>query len=167
MQDTRGSAKDLHDEHDEEQVDLDGDEEEPEEIMDEEVEDEGYIEKEEKNDGQEGLDLELAEDEGFGSQDEQEADQDANVSNVDPKKLSEDDSSNDIVEDSLPVEGNGEKDGKDKEECNDEEFLARPPHATKVFVGNLPQNITKEDLTSICEQHGEVFEVNVLSSIFK
>jgi hypothetical protein len=28
MQDTRGSAEDLHDEHDEEKVDLDGDEEE-------------------------------------------------------------------------------------------------------------------------------------------
>ena len=41
--------------------------------------------REEKNDGQEGLDLELEEDEGFGSQDEQQADQDANVSNVDPE----------------------------------------------------------------------------------
>ena len=82
------------------------------------------------------------------------------MSNVDPKKLSEDDANNDIVEDSLPA-GIGKKDDKDKEECNDEELLARPPHRTEVFVGNLPRNITKEDLTSLCEQHGEVFEVNV------
>ena len=76
-------------------------EEEPEEIMDEEAEDEGDVEEEEKNDGQEALDLELAEDEGSGSQDEQEANQDANVSNVDPEKLYEDDANNDIVEDAL------------------------------------------------------------------
>ena len=43
MQDARGSVEDLHDECDEEQVDLDGDEEEPKEIMDEEAEDEGYV----------------------------------------------------------------------------------------------------------------------------
>ena len=77
------------------------------------------------------------------------------------------DANNDTVEDAFPVKGNGEKADKDKEECNDEELLARPPHGTEVFVGNLPQNITKEDLTSLCEKHGEVFEVNVLSSIFK
>ena len=142
-------------------------EEEPKEIMDEEAEDEGDVEEEDKNDGQEALDLELAEDEGSGSQDEQEANQDANVSNVDPEKLFEDDSKNDTVEDSFPVEGNGEKADKDKEECNDEELLARPPHGTEVFIGNLPRNITKEYLTSLCEQHGEVFEVNVLYSIFK
>ena len=46
MQDARGSAKDLHDEHDEEQVDLDGDEEDPGKIKDE-----GDVEEEEKNDG--------------------------------------------------------------------------------------------------------------------
>ena len=51
MHDARGSAKDLHDERDEEQVDLDGDEEEPEEPMNEEVDNEGDVEEEEKNDG--------------------------------------------------------------------------------------------------------------------
>ena len=60
------------------------------------------------------------------------------MSNVDPKKLSEDDANNDTVEDALPAEGNGEKADKDKEECNDEELLACPPHGTEVFVGNLP-----------------------------
>lgn len=158
MQDTRGSAEELHDERDEEQVDLDGDEE-PEEIMDEDAEDEGDVEEEEKNHGQEGLDLDLVEDEGSGSQDEQEAEQDVNVPNVDHEKLSEDDGNIDTVEDALPAEGNGEKADKDKEECNDDELLARPPHGTEVFVGNLPRNITKEDLTSLCEQHGEVFDV--------
>lgn len=158
MQDTRGSAEDLHDERDEEQVDLDGDEE-AEEIMDEEAEDEGDVEEEEKNRGQEGLDLDLVEDEGSGSQDEQEAEQNVNVSNVDHEKLSEDDGNNDTVEDALPAEGNGEKVDKDKEEYDDEELLARPPHGTEVFVGNLPRNITKEDLISLCEQHGEIFDV--------
>ena len=89
------------------------------------------------------------------------------MSNVDPEKLFEDDANNDTIEDAFPAEGNGKKADKDKEECNDEELLARPPHGTEVFVGNLPRNITKEDLTSLCEQHGEVFEVSVLSSIFK
>ena len=50
----------MHDECYEEKVDLDGDEEELEEIMDEKAEDDGYVEEEEKNDGQEGLDLEIA-----------------------------------------------------------------------------------------------------------
>ena len=89
------------------------------------------------------------------------------MSNVDPEKLSEDDSNNDTIEDALPAKGNGEKADKEKEESNDEEFLACPPHGTEVFIGNLPRNITKEYLTSLCEQHGEVFEVNVLYSIFK
>ena len=131
MQDAIGSAEDLLDECDEEQVDLDGDEEEPKEIMNEEAKDEGDVEEEEKNDGQEGLDLELAENEGSGSQDEQEVDQDANVSNVDPEKWSKDVANNDTIEDALPAEGNGEKDDKDKEECNDEELLACPPRGTE------------------------------------
>ena len=51
MQDAKGSAQGLHDERDEEKVDLDGDEEELEEMMDEEVEDEGDVEEQDKNDG--------------------------------------------------------------------------------------------------------------------
>jgi hypothetical protein len=45
MWDTKGSVEDLHDEHDEEKIHLDGDEEEPKEIMDEEVEEILSIEK--------------------------------------------------------------------------------------------------------------------------
>jgi RNA recognition motif-containing protein len=134
--------------------------------MDEEAEDEGDVEEEEKNHGQEGLDLDLVEDEGSGSQDEQEAEKDVNVSNVDHEKLSKDDGNNDTVEDALPAEGNGEKVDKDKEECNDEKLLALPPHGIEVFVGNILWNITKEDLTSLCEQHGEVFYVSILFVCF-
>ncbi|GLJ31291.1 hypothetical protein SUGI_0627750 [Cryptomeria japonica] len=160
MRNTRAS-QDMHDDHDEEQVDLDGDEEEPEEIMDEEVEDEGDVEEEEKNDAQEGLDLDIAEDEGSGSQDEQEADHEANASNLNREKSSEDDGNHDTVEDAPAVEENSEKLEKDKDESNDEELLALPPHGTEVFLGNLPREITKEDLTSLCEQCGEIFDITI------
>uniref|UniRef100_A0A0D6R040 RRM domain-containing protein n=1 Tax=Araucaria cunninghamii TaxID=56994 RepID=A0A0D6R040_ARACU len=160
MRNTRAS-EDLQDEHDEEQVDLDGDEEEPEEIMEEEVEDEGDVEEEEKNDGQEGLDLDIAEDDGSGSQDEQEAEHDANASNMEAEKSSEDDGNHDTVEDALQGEENIDKADKDKDESNDEDLLARPPHGTEVFIGNLPRDTTKEELTSLCEECGEVFDISV------
>eukprot|EP01018_Ginkgo_biloba_P010827 Gb_14828 [translate_table: standard] len=157
MPNTRASAEVMHDDHDEEQVDLDGDEE-PEEIMDEEVEDEGDVEEEEKNDGQEGLDLDAAEDEGSGSQDEQ----DANVSNGGNEKASEDDDgNNDTVEDVAPTTEGGSQSIDKKELNKDDDPLTRPPHGSEVFVGNLPRDATEADLRALCEKCGEIYDVSI------
>lgn len=171
MSDPEASPEVLHDEHDEEQVDIEGDVE-PEELVDDEEVDvdgdgdgDGDVEEEDeeeedddKQEGQEGLDLDMAEEEGGGYQDEHETDHEAAARNgVQGGKSSEDDAdaidSEDIVhaEEEKPVEkDDAEKSG---------ELLTRPPHGSEVFVGGITRDTTEEDLRTLCSSCGDIYEV--------
>uniref|UniRef100_A0A803MXV0 RRM domain-containing protein n=1 Tax=Chenopodium quinoa TaxID=63459 RepID=A0A803MXV0_CHEQI len=55
---------------------------------------------------------------------------------------------------------NEEKEGDDKKKHA--ELLALPPHGSEVYVGNIPQDATEEDLRGFCESIGEVVEVRIM-----
>eukprot|EP01018_Ginkgo_biloba_P013295 Gb_21901 [translate_table: standard] len=148
MSDSGASPEVLHDDHDEEQVDLDGDVE-PEEMMDDDVEGEGEEEEEEE------------EEEERGSQD----DQDASVPNGSHEKMSEDDGRNDIVEDASPLQAHGQSgDISEKDKNKNSDLLSHPPHGSEIFIGGVPREATEEDLRSLCETYGDIYEIRLMKS---
>lgn len=166
MADDSASPEVLQSDHDEEQVDIDGD------IDAEDEEVDGAVDVEDdKREGQEGLDLDMHDEETVGYHDEPEADQEqeGGVPNgeheeeEEEEEEEEDDAGDavDVVEDEdltkevEPVEGG--KDDNDREKGG--ELLTRPPHGSEVFVGGITRDTTEEDLRNLCQSSGDIYEV--------
>lgn len=161
MADDSASPEVLQSDHDEEQVDGDVDPE------DEDVDGAVDVEDEEKREGQEGLDLDMHDEETIGYQDEPEADQEDSVPNGEHDEEEEEEDEEDagdavdvvededLVKDIEPVEtGKEEKDGE-----KGGELLTRPPHGSEVFVGGITRDTTEEDLRNLCQSSGDIYEV--------
>jgi len=134
-----GSPVVSHDDHDEEQVNLDGDVE-PEEMMDDEGEGEGEEEEEADN----------GEETGFH------AEQDGRAPKVSLEKLSEDNNGkNDCHDQSNDKQENGK-------DINADYLLSLPPHGSEVFIGSLPREASEEDLRGLCEPFGEIHEIRLM-----
>ncbi|KAJ4774741.1 RNA-binding (RRM/RBD/RNP motifs) family protein [Rhynchospora pubera] len=43
-----------------------------------------------------------------------------------------------------------------------EELMALPPHGAEVFIGGLPRETTEDDLRELCDSFGEIFEVRLV-----
>lgn len=148
-----------------EQVDI-GDEE-PEDIADEEVEGEADPEEDEKTEGQEGLDLDMTEEDGIGYQDEPDGEaevivserayDDPNVHDKDGAKVENGKEVPVVHDEEIHVE---EKESK--EDKHDEDPLALPPHGSEVFVGGLSKDTVEDDLREICSPHGDIFKVRIV-----
>lgn len=169
MADDSASPEVIHSDHDEEQVDIDGDVDPEDEEVDGAVE----VDDEEKGEGQEGLDLEMHEDEGIGYQDDPDQDQELEsgmpngehgeddvVDAVDGADEEEEDE--DIVTEEVHKEV--EKEEKDGEKSG--ELLTRPPHGSEVFVGGVTRDTAEEDLRSLCQNCGDIYEVKDLVKHF-
>ena len=50
--------------------------------------------------------------------------------------------------------------GSEDERAKWDELLALPPHGSQVFIGGLPRDITEDDLRELCEPLGEIYEVS-------
>lgn len=60
-------------------------------------------------------------------------------------------------------EGDEQVGPEDEEERKKwEEVLALPPHGAEVFIGGLPREVTEEDLRELCDRFGEIFEVRLV-----
>ncbi|CAM6129484.1 unnamed protein product [Calypogeia fissa] len=165
MADDSASPDVLQSDHDEEQVDIDGDVDAEDDDVDGAVD----VEDEEKREGQEGLDLDMHDDETIGYQDEQEADQEDGVPNGEHEEEEEEEEEEagdavdvaedeDLVKDVEPVEeGKEDKDGE-----KGVELLTRPPHGSEVFVGGITRDTTEEDLRTLCQSSGDIYEVRLL-----
>eukprot|EP00250_Pteridium_aquilinum_P009088 c18434_g1_i1 orf=399-2066(-) len=166
--------------------------EEPEDIIDEEVEGEGDVEEDEKL---EGLDLDMADEDGDGYQDQEELDglgyqndfhdqddadgrlhgdldvraplegAEAEVCNGDEGDMKEEV----IVEEAVAT--NNEEAGvplvekpqiAGKLEDGKDDLLSRPEHGSEVFVGNISKDTMEDDLRELCAPCGEIFEVRVM-----
>ncbi|KAJ0968642.1 hypothetical protein J5N97_025559 [Dioscorea zingiberensis] len=135
-------ADDGSDEVDE-QIGLDG--ENDEDLMDDEEPMEDYNYRDGDEYGEEEHGYEGEEHENISIADEAE---DASC----PKK--EDEGAR--VEEEL----DGAKDDEEIKKHN--ELLALPPHGSEVFIGGLPRDVTEEDLRALCEPFGEIFEVRLM-----
>jgi len=51
--------------------------------------------------------------------------------------------------------------GSEDERAKWDELLALPPHGSQVFIGGLPRDITEDDLRELCEPLGEIYEVRL------
>ncbi|KAL3701238.1 hypothetical protein R1sor_019260 [Riccia sorocarpa] len=168
MADDSASPEVIHSDHDEEQVDIDGDVDPEDEDIDGAVD----VDDEEKGEGQEGLDLEMHEDDpGYQDDPDQDQDQDQEldggmpngehgeddvVDAVDGGDEEEDDE--DIVTEEVHKEV--EKEEKDGEKSG--ELLTRPPHGSEVFVGGVTRDTSEEDLRTLCQSCGDIYEVRLL-----
>jgi len=47
--------------------------------------------------------------------------------------------------------------GSEDERAKWDELLALPPHGSQVFIGGLPRDITEDDLRELCEPLGEIY----------
>ncbi|XP_023513235.1 heterogeneous nuclear ribonucleoprotein Q-like [Cucurbita pepo subsp. pepo] len=126
-----------------ERVDLDVDND-PEEVMEEDVE---YEEVEEEEEVEE---IEVEEEE---EEEEEEEGEEEDVEEV------EDDGNNDSR-----INGQNEIDNDEDEKKKHAELLALPPHGSEVYVGGIPHDSSEEDLRQFCEPIGEVTEVRVMRS---
>ena len=122
-----------------ERVDLDVDND-PEEVMEEDVE---YEEVEEEEEVEE---IEVEEEE---EEEEEEEGEEEDVEEV------EDDGNNDNR-----IDGQNEIDNDEDEKKKHAELLALPPHGSEVYVGGIPHDSSEEDLRQFCEPIGEVTEVS-------
>lgn len=124
-----------------ERVDLDVDND-PEEVMEEDVE---YEEVEEEEEVEE---IEEVEEEEEEEEDEEEGDEE-DVEEV------EDDGTNDNG-----INSQNETINDEDETKKHAELLALPPHGSEVYVGGIPQDSSEDDLRRFCESIGEVTEVS-------
>jgi len=67
--------------------------------------------------------------------------------------------------DDMGKEGAGDGPEDEEEKRKWDELLALPPHGSEVFIGGLPRDITEEDLRELCEPLGEIYEVGGCSEI--
>lgn len=140
---TSAMADDGSDEVDE-QIGLDGDNDE--DLMDDEdpVEDynyrdgDEYAEEEHGSEGEEQENSSIADDAGDASCTKKEEDEGA---------LGEE-------------KQDGAKDDDEIKKHN--ELLTLPPHGSEVFIGGLPRDANEEDLRTLCEPFGEIFEVRLM-----
>ncbi|EFJ22830.1 hypothetical protein SELMODRAFT_169951 [Selaginella moellendorffii] len=124
--------------HDDERIDIDGDVE-PEDVIDDETD--GIVEEEKAD--QEGLDLDMNEDEG-GEDEAYTTDHENGLQNGE-------NASADLGE-SVDVD--------DDEETKS--LLSRPPHGSEVFIGGVTRDTNEDDLRELCSPCGEIFEVRIL-----
>ncbi|KAJ7947999.1 Heterogeneous nuclear ribonucleoprotein like [Quillaja saponaria] len=124
-----------------EKVDLD-EANDPEESMEEEIE---YEEVEEEEEVEE---IEEAEEEEEEEEVEEVEEEDTNNANGDVTMLI-------LSNDKSEVEDENEKE-------KHTELLSLPPHGSEVYIGGIPHDALKEDLSSFCESIGEVTEVRVM-----
>ncbi|CAA7405362.1 unnamed protein product [Spirodela intermedia] len=131
----------------EEQVDLD-EENDPEEEYEEDVE---YEEIEEEVE-EEVEEEEVEEEEQEDAEEEKEEAAVALTGGDDEMKDDEEEEENEQAEENV------------EEEVSEEhkELLALPPHGSEVYVGNIPQDVSHDDLKCFCEAIGEVFEVRIM-----
>ncbi|KAH7443544.1 hypothetical protein KP509_02G039700 [Ceratopteris richardii] len=166
-------------------------EEDPEDIIDEDIDGEGDIEEEEKL----GLDLEMADGYGDGYQDQDEIDgaglpneihgpnktvhqQHHNenttiqaagtvgeVCNADERDVREKDVLNGSVTkqkvDSVAPFQQSSHPEKKREESKND-LLSQPEHGSEVFVGNISKDTMEDDLREFCAACGDIFEVRVM-----
>ncbi|KAJ7526846.1 hypothetical protein O6H91_16G043400 [Diphasiastrum complanatum] len=161
MSEHEASLDVAHDDgEEEEQVDLDG-EVEPEEMVDEEVEDVVDVEEDDKLEGQEGLDLDMPEEEGIGDQDEPYAEHENGV-----QKHGKADGGESIeamhTEEHASQQEAGVEQKDEKDADKNAELLLRPPHGSEVFVGGITRDTTEDDLRELCVSCGDVYEARVL-----
>ncbi|KAI5074337.1 hypothetical protein GOP47_0010298 [Adiantum capillus-veneris] len=166
--------------------------EEPEDVIDEDVEGEGDVEEDEKL---EGLDLDMADEDGDGYQDQDEIDgmgyqnelhehdtaaaqshEDVNarvpsesavaeVCNGDEGDMREKVIAMDAVAARKEEGGASPLETPQMERKLDEskdDPLSRPEHGSEVFVGNISKDTMEEDLRELCTPCGDIFEVRVM-----
>ncbi|KAG4152029.1 hypothetical protein ERO13_D04G098900v2 [Gossypium hirsutum] len=124
-------------EENEEQIDLEGDNEQ-EETIEEEVEYE-EIEEEEEVEVEEEVEEEVE-------------DEDENAELVDVQKGSDGD------------EELNDSETEEEKKKKHAELLALPPHGSEVYIGGIPHDTSKEDLKRFCESIGEVIEVRIMKA---
>ncbi|KAG4204813.1 hypothetical protein ERO13_A04G062100v2 [Gossypium hirsutum] len=124
-------------EENEEQVDLEGDNEQ-EETIGEEVEYE-EIEEEEEVEVEEEVEEEV-----------EDEDENENAELVDVQKGSDGD------------EELNDSETEEEKKKKHAELLALPPHGSEVYIGGIPHDTSKEDLKRFCESIGEVIEVRIM-----
>ena len=124
-----------------ERVDLDVDND-PEEVMEEDVE---YEEVEEEEEVEE---IEEVEEEEEEEEVEEEEVEEEDVEGV------EDGGNNDNG-----INAQNENGIDEDEKKKHDELLALPPHGSEVYIGGIPQDTSEEDLRSFCVSIGEVTEV--------
>ncbi|KDP34291.1 hypothetical protein JCGZ_12820 [Jatropha curcas] len=120
-----------------EKVDLD--EDDPEEVMDEEVEYEEVEEVEEIEEEEEIVEVEEEEEEEEGNSNK-----------------------NDGSNAQKSIIGDGTRVEDEHERRKHDELLARPPHGAEVYIGGIPHDSSEEDLRGFCESVGEVTEVRIM-----
>ncbi|XP_022957931.1 heterogeneous nuclear ribonucleoprotein Q-like [Cucurbita moschata] len=129
-----------------ERVDLDVDND-PEEVMEEDVE---YEEVEEEEEVEE---IEEVEEEEEEEEVEEEEVEEEDVEGV------EDGGNNDNG-----INAQNENGIDEDEKKKHDELLALPPHGSEVYIGGIPQDTSEEDLRSFCVSIGEVTEVRIMKS---
>ncbi|XP_072968949.1 heterogeneous nuclear ribonucleoprotein Q [Typha angustifolia] len=135
----------------EEQIDLEGDNDIEEDIMDDEDggEDEGY-----RKVG-----------EGFEEEEEDEPAEEWGSEGEGQEKVSgasdgADEAPGSIQEGEEVENAVGPKDEEGRRKWA--ELLALPPHGSEVFIGGLPRDAKEEDLRELCQPFGEIFEVRLM-----
>ncbi|KAJ7566337.1 hypothetical protein O6H91_02G097800 [Diphasiastrum complanatum] len=164
MSEHEASPDVLDDDHeeDEEQVDLDG-EVEPEEMIDDEVEDVVDGEEDEKQEIEEGLDLGMPEEEGSGYHEEPYAENEIGAENGEHDKADGGESIEAVhMEENAPHQEEEIEQKDEKDAVKHDELLSRPPHGSEVFVGGITQDTTEDDLRALCSSCGDIYEVRVL-----
>jgi heterogeneous nuclear ribonucleoprotein R len=69
-----------------------------------------------------------------------------------------------MAEDKQDDERVGPEDEEERKKWD--ELMALPPHGAEVFIGGLPREIIEEDLRELCDPFGEIYEVCYRNSIF-
>lgn len=167
MSDPASSPDVSHEDHYEEQIDIGDDDQE--DITDEfEGEGEGEPDEEEKLEGQEGLDLEMAEEDNIAFPDEPDGEHEAHIENGGSERHSDivDERRADKVGEEVVVEEETEPEKRENLEekavDNVESLLSQPPHGSEVFVGGISKDTVEDDLRELCSKCGDIHEVRIL-----
>ena len=177
MENSPGISQEAEDEY-EEEVQQELFDDETEDIIDEDLDGEGDVDEDYKGegpDGQEGLDLDIGEEdqyETYGQEEEciqeqhplepEDHRQGKVVVEVVEDEVCDgdgdlDDDKRHKNEEMVSIEGLAEEEVRNDERKDDP--LSQPEHGSEVFVGNISKDTVEEDLRRLCAPCGDIFEV--------
>ena len=181
MENSPGISQEVEDDY-EEEVQQELFDDETEDIIDEDLDGEGDVDEDYKGegpDGQEGLDLDIGEedqDETYGQEELECIQEQHRLVHVEPEDHRQRKVVVEVVEDEV-CDGDGDLDddkrhkneemvsieGLVQEEVRNDERkedpLSQPEHGSEVFIGNISKDTVEEDLRRLCAPCGDIFEV--------